>query len=284
MTKREIMKRAHELAKTYEGHYRARISLGLKEAWAEAHKEGAEMRIEKNGFVFEFRNFEWHPYILEAEYKVVGIEENKINDGYFCGAKFDSYRGVMRFEFTANGKDLKGLKVPEPFLTELKELESQLKQEYYTEKERKDKEEMDSLMSGKTLIKVVYHDGEYLSGWKIYNEKAADILIELGLAHEVSGWGTSVNDDVVEALGEEFTYQQAEEYAQPALKVKAQAKAEKEAEKQAKFDEAKATGKPVELYRYSEECNDHLADCTLDLIIGYAMPDGTTKEERVHTY
>jgi hypothetical protein len=242
------------------------------------------MRIEKGGFIFEFRNFEWHPYILEAEYKVVGVEENKINDGFFYGAKFDGYKDVMRFEFTANGKDLKGLKVPEPFLTELKELEGKLKQEYYAEKERKDKEELNNLMTGKTLIKVVYHDGEYLSGWKIYNEKAADLLVELGLAHKVSGWGISVNDDAVEVLGEEFTYQQAEEYAKPALEERAKAKAEKETEKQAKFDEAKITGKPVELYRFSEECNDHLADCTLDLIIGYAMPDGTTKEERVHTY
>lgn len=242
------------------------------------------MRIEKGGFIFEFRNFEWHPYILEAEYKMVGVEENKINDGYFCGAKFDGYKDVMRFEFTANGKNLKGLKVPEPFLTELKKMERKLEQEYYAEKERKDTEELDNIVSGKTLIKVTYHDGEYLSGWKIYNDKAADLLIELGLAHEVSGWGTSVNDDAVEALSEEFTYQQAEEYAKPALEERAKAKAEKENEKQAKFDEAKITGKPVELYRYSEECSDELIDCSLDLIIGYAMPDGSTHEERQHTY
>ena len=242
------------------------------------------MRIEVKGFVFEFRNFEWHPYILEAEYKVVGVEENKFNDGYFCGARFDDYRGAMRFEFTANGKNLKGLKVPEPFLTELKELESKLKQEYYAKKERKDKEELDNLMTGKTTIKATYHDGEYLSGWKVYNEKAADLLVELGLAHEVSGWGTSVNDDVVEVLGEEFTYQQAAEYAKPALEVKAQAKAKKEAEKQTKFDEAKKTRRPVELYRYSDDCDDPEEDCNTDIVIIYAMPDGTTKEERMHTY
>lgn len=36
MTKAQIMKRAHDIAKTLEGAYMARMSIALRQAWAEA--------------------------------------------------------------------------------------------------------------------------------------------------------------------------------------------------------------------------------------------------------
>jgi hypothetical protein len=41
-TLRKIMKRGHEIARKLEGDYRARLSYGLKVAWAE-YKEGSKM-------------------------------------------------------------------------------------------------------------------------------------------------------------------------------------------------------------------------------------------------
>lgn len=38
MTKAQIMKRAHEIARTLEGNYRARMSIALRQAWAESRK------------------------------------------------------------------------------------------------------------------------------------------------------------------------------------------------------------------------------------------------------
>lgn len=35
MTKRDLMKRAHEIARSLEGNYSARLSAGLKQAWSE---------------------------------------------------------------------------------------------------------------------------------------------------------------------------------------------------------------------------------------------------------
>ncbi|WP_339010532.1 hypothetical protein LIY46_09375 [Fusobacterium varium] len=35
MTKRDLMKRGHQIARTLEGNYSARLSIGLKQAWAE---------------------------------------------------------------------------------------------------------------------------------------------------------------------------------------------------------------------------------------------------------
>ena len=35
MTKRDLMKRGHQIAKTLEGNYAARLAVGLKQAWKE---------------------------------------------------------------------------------------------------------------------------------------------------------------------------------------------------------------------------------------------------------
>ena len=58
----------------------------------------------------------------------------------------------------------------------------------------------------------------------------------------------------------------------------------KENERKAIFDKAKKTGVKQELKRWSEECNDPNEDCDIDIIIEYAMPDGTIKTERNHTW
>ena len=61
-----------------------------------------------------------------------------------------------------------------------------------------------------------------------------------------------------------------------------------EVEKQAKVEqalaEAKATGKPVEIARWTEPCDGTVRECSLDIVTRWAMPDGTIKVRRTHTY
>lgn len=65
-------------------------------------------------------------------------------------------------------------------------------------------------------------------------------------------------------------------------------KQEREAQKQKEIDEkfkqARETGEKVELERWTAGCDDPSADCDLDIIVKYAMPDGSMKTERYHTY
>ncbi len=152
------------------------------------------------------------------------------------------------------------------------------------DKEQREREDaLEALRSGKSPIQVKFWDGEILSGYMAFG-LAAELLQKLGLAREIQGWGTKVNDDLVNALGTEFTYQQAVEFAQPMLEEKARKRAEKKAERQAKFAEARRTGKPVELRRWSEPCPDPNESCDIDNVFEYAMPDGTIKVERHHTW
>jgi hypothetical protein len=58
----------------------------------------------------------------------------------------------------------------------------------------------------------------------------------------------------------------------------------REEEKKAIFEKAKTTGERQVLYKTFDECDDPREECSLDEIVTYAMPDGTTKTERYHTY
>lgn len=49
-------------------------------------------------------------------------------------------------------------------------------------------------------------------------------------------------------------------------------------------EKARETGKPVALWSWNQDCRDKEADCSIDLMTGYAMPDGTFKVEREHMH
>lgn len=51
-----------------------------------------------------------------------------------------------------------------------------------------------------------------------------------------------------------------------------------------KFEEAKRTNKPIEISRTSEIRNNNNEEDDVEIIVTYAMPDGTTKTERFHTW
>ena len=144
-------------------------------------------------------------------------------------------------------------------------------------------EEIRALKAGEKNIALHWHDGEYLSGWEAFGA-AADALEELGLAKYVDGWGYHVADAAVKTLGKEFTYSQAVEYTRPAREAAEAQKAAADQERQARFDEARETGRPVLLQKWSEPCSDPREECSLDIVHQYAMPDGSVKVERNHTW
>jgi hypothetical protein len=132
-------------------------------------------------------------------------------------------------------------------------------------------------------ITLHYHDGEYLSGYTLHGEET-QLLEQIGLARYVSGWGYHVEDAVVNALGTEFLYHQALELARPAIEAKKSSEAAEKAIRENAFAVAARTGKPVVLDSYTDECNDPREECSLDNVTVYAMPDGSTKTSRSHTW
>jgi len=102
---------------------------------------------------------------------------------------------------------------------------------------------------------------------------------------------------VVEVTPEQETQIIAEQIpaAEEAAKIASEEKAKKEAvaaakkahedaDLQAKFDQAKETGKPVVIRTYMVPCCDPREECSADNVVVYAMPDGTQKTEQHHTW
>ncbi len=52
----------------------------------------------------------------------------------------------------------------------------------------------------------------------------------------------------------------------------------------AKFDEARASGEAVLLHYHMEDCDDETEDCDQDSVETYALPNGTIKTERSHSW
>ena len=157
------------------------------------------------------------------------------------------------------------------------------KEEIEQAEKRAQAEHVQALKIGAEKITLSYSDGEYLSGWTVYGDEAK-LLAEVGAAKYVDGWGYYIKEDLVKALGQSFVLADAKNYMDAKL-APARAQAQKEAdEKVAKFAEAARTNKKVQLYGYMDDCDGSVIDCSTDMVYVYAMPDGTTKTERSHTY
>lgn len=68
------------------------------------------------------------------------------------------------------------------------------------------------------------------------------------------------------------------------LKAAEEKQEKRESKVNEKFEEAKKTNTKVEISRTSEVCSDDNEDCDVDIIVTYAMPDGSKKTERYHTW
>ena len=144
--------------------------------------------------------------------------------------------------------------------------------------------EVEALKSGAKRIELRWSAGEYLSGHVATCARAADLLVELGLAKAVDGWGVFVEPQVAEALGSSFTHAQAVELARPAREAAGARAAAAAGLREARRAEAAATGREVELKRWTEGCCERDFDCSLDVMVEYALPDGGTRVERTHTH
>lgn len=146
---------------------------------------------------------------------------------------------ALKVRGRATEKQVAMLKAAKPqIIAELQRLEAEK-----AAREAREKAEQEAvrqaILAGEKNIQLMYHDGEYLSGWEVVGQ-SVELMKELGLAKYVSGWGYYVDYKAIKALGKEFTYQQAREYAQPMLDAKSE-KLRKKAEAQATREAERAS-------------------------------------------
>lgn len=213
-------------------------------------------------------------------------------DEMFFSRGLDQERKAIVFASpkSINGQRIGGITLDDEQFSELLS-----KVEEVLEKRRRDREEKirkeeeiarsitQSIVKGETKIKVSLHDHpDFVPGYIVPGE-AGRLLVKLGVARYVEGLGFRVDDDLVEELGEEFTFSQAKKYAESKKEEKTET--EKDLDKiQEKIEEAKLTGYPVKIMSWTEECDDPKEECSLDRVTVYALPDGSRKTVREHTW
>jgi len=152
------------------------------------------------------------------------------------------------------------------------------------EKEAAKNLRIENLMHGKEKIIVRYQEGSPLSGWTIYDEEIEKLLKNLGLAKDVDGWGLLIDWQFIAKVGEKFTYSQALGYTRPEREKAETVKKTKEEKFNKALAQAKETGKPVVIGRYTDDCDNPDEECSVDTITEYIYPDGKIRTTRQHNW
>lgn len=271
---RNTFLRAHEMTREIKKEfvnvdYRAQFGISLSYLLNNKEAETMKVKFEKKGIEFVVELKETDCYLTVFD-ETISVKPVFIRNMW-------AYRGtsskIVDMLFGKKGR----------IFHVVHDSAEQVEQEIEKRHKEKNEREIEDIKSGKKVIKPRYKDGEYLMGWTVFDHEAR-LLEELKVAKYVSGWGTHIDNEVIDALGEEFTYKQVLEFIKPRLEAEEAKKAKAKAEIAAKFAEAKETGDPVVIRRWSEPCNDPYEECDVDNLVEYAMPDGTTKVERHHTW
>lgn len=273
--------------------------------------------FERQGIKFCFRNPRLNQYgKMVMEYKILGIKENKHNpEGYFYNSEFLPDKNVMSLYVEINGKNIRGVKLPENVSKELKNL----LEHFRIERENNINQVVDELVTGKRNIcfSIVGCDYPHYQAWVNNLQKDLDGLEQDIMKKAISKvLGQTIysnpceylesilnryiftKDDMPDNIINPRHEQKTLEYygykdtvvthfemklmslMQPVLD-KIQEKNEKV---QRVFKKAKETGEKQLLVQWSEECNDPEESCNIDNCYKYAMPDGSIKTERYHTW
>lgn len=186
-----------------------------------------------------------------------------------------------RGKFTEDEKKLLGEMKPK-ILAELLRREKEFVEKQAAEEAAR-VEEARAIRAGEVMIVPNVEDYDGIPLYLVFGE-AAKALKEIGAAKYINGWGYCVEGAIIKVLGKEFTFPQVEEFLRPSREAQEAKEQAVEEERQAKFAEARRTGERVELRSWMADCNDPREECSLDHVTEYAMPDGTTKIERQHTW
>lgn len=282
-------------------------------------KENETYEFEKSGYKFFFRNPTWDSFntCLEMEYKILGIHENKNNDGYYHSSVFNKNNGTMNlYNVAINGKKYEGVILPPDILEKIATIYDQYKEKDFQCKSAKD-------------IRYTMHD---MDSYGIYNG-----ISEFEISAIVSSIKKNIEchacifcDEIANNLNKDnelkniaektFIPEQehkdwSDEYRSifreyvkrgtaPGYgtipnkvikeKITAILRFQMETENKEKqneinrikniFELAKHTGKKQILKSWYEPCNDSEEECNLDVCCEYAMPDGTKEKTRNHTW
>ena len=258
------------------------------------------LNFEKVGYTFNFTNPELDRFgKLVFDYIITDSKTgNIVKKG--CNAEFLADKDAIKFlvEVKLNGKNCGGVGLFPADLEKVLELNTKLKAERASEIEII----VNNIVSGTHKIEFgkVGCDYVHYQGWlrNIPNYLEAQKLMELAAIKVIgekyiSGSICDFLEKCAEKIyGKAFTWIELGdkfEIDMVSLVIPLMdAKKKKEEIEQKRIDDlfeiAKQTGIAQEISHYLCGCNDKREACDVDIVTTYAMPDGTVKTERHHTW
>lgn len=277
--------------------------------------------FEKKGVTFTFRNPEWNESYkyMELEWKVSDIEENTKNDGFFYCSKFLPQEKQILFpdNIVINGQKVKGVSIPdEDVYNKLKEIYDKMMSDCIQKKLHQDIEYRLNDMTAYGIYNgISQFDIEYIvADVKKQIEKETGIKV-LIFADDIAKKLTK-DEEIIKIAeetyrpypeGKNWTEEYRSWYRKAAenktapeygiipnkvirekirkllLEEVEEVKKEREGVEEL-FTLAKETGEKQLISKWIEDCDDRTLECSTDICYLYAMPDGTQKIERVHTF
>lgn len=287
---KNIMKEAHRMTKEIKKEfpnvdYKFQLGLCISYLYENEKKENVEMEFSKNGIDFNFKDWRVDKYNnFTFSYKV-SCDINKTSDGYYHNGKLDERRKVALISFKYNKKKMNGVSLSEELLAEMKAIKDKL----ISERKELIKDTVNKIVSGE--IKIVFK--EVGSEYKTIIAWVDDIPDPLK-GQEIDLMEKAIKVYNKDFYGDACAYiknrskvnKACEMTLEDALNMNEIIKKREERENKIKdiFKKAKDTGVKQEIRHWSEECNDPNEDCDIDIITEYAMPDGTKKVVRSHTW
>lgn len=274
----------------------------------------------KNGELkFCFRNPKWEESCnnLVMEYKVEGVKENKKgNDGYYWNSTFEPKKGAMAFNLRVNGREYSGVKLPEDILLKVTEAYEELKEKDCQRRLNSDisytLHDMESygIYNGISQFDIA----EIVSKLKqelecdafIFEDEIAKILTTYDEVKKIAeetyvpfpehkDWSEEYKECHREAVKEgiapghgtipnKIAKEKIKGILLAAMEKEREEKRRKQEELEAFFKLAESTGKKQCIRSWHVPCCDPKEECSLDICYEFAMPDGTTKVEKNHTW
>lgn len=281
-----------------------------------------DFNFEKNGLKFCFKNLHLDRYDkLVMDWKIIGSTNRETNnncdEGYFGNAELDLTSKAIRCDFRLGKKQMNGVRPPEDVFTQLENIFNSL----IEERKKLFSKTVDELAEGTKNIRfsIVGCDYPEYQAWlddcpedlkgqeqqivekairKLTNNDFVDNSCDyigrklnqrIGYKSEINSKAFDLEFDkesqdyhgYVDTIVTNFKMKLSDAIKLDETIAK---KATAEAKRKAIFDKAKETGEKQELEHRPEPCNDPNEECDIDLVYAYAMPDGSIKTERQHTW
>lgn len=263
-----------------------------------------------------FRNPKWSNNFstLVMEYKVIGVKENNENDGYYYNSEFNEHKKAMEINAM-----MPFVELPEDIYLELEKLYTEMRSAVYQTNLNKD---IKFYMNDNTAYGIyngisqfdigtiiseaiktnnpnnifLYCDSESIAKELTNDQQIIKITKEAYMPFPMhEDW----NDPYKKLYKEMIENCTAPGYAiipNTIVKDKINTIVKREVDKEIaeklkkenKIKEllvkANETGEKQQINRWMEPCNDPNEECNLDMVTLYAMPDGSTKTVRNHSW